>query len=106
MRVVPTRLNPQRQPTRSAMNGLTRNSPYRANFAFGLSPVSHRSASAGLACDPVRGFSASRRLLEQTESTGTLDRPAPAVNLKLGVDMPDVNFNRIHRKVKLMTDFP
>jgi hypothetical protein len=54
----------------------------------------------------VRGLSASRRLLEQTESTGTLDRPAPAVNLELGVDVPDVNFDRIHRQVKLMTDFP
>jgi hypothetical protein len=42
----------------------------------------------------------------QAESTGTLDGPAPAVNLKLGVDMPDVNFNRIHRQVKLIPDFP
>jgi hypothetical protein len=44
-------------------------------------------------------------VLEQTESTGTLGRPAPAVNLKLGVDMPDVNFDRIHRQVKLIADF-
>jgi hypothetical protein len=45
-------------------------------------------------------------VLEQTESTGTLGRPASAVNLKLGVDVPDVNFNRIHRQVELIADFP
>jgi hypothetical protein len=45
-------------------------------------------------------------VLEQTESPGTLGRPTPAVNLKLGVDMPDVNFDRIHRQVKLIADFP
>jgi hypothetical protein len=44
-------------------------------------------------------------LLEQTESAGTLGRPAPAVNLKLGVDMANVNFNRIHRQVKLIAYF-
>jgi hypothetical protein len=44
--------------------------------------------------------------VEKTESTGTLGRPAPAVDLKLGVDVPDVNFNRIHRQVKLIADFP
>jgi hypothetical protein len=59
-------------------------------------------------CDatPAGRLSASRQLLEQTESTGTLGRPAPAVNLKLGVDMPDVNFDRIHRQVELIADFP
>jgi hypothetical protein len=54
----------------------------------------------------VRRLSASRQLLEQPENTGTLDRPAAAVNLKLGVDMPDVNFDRIHRQVKLIADLP
>jgi hypothetical protein len=55
---------------------------------------------------PRRWLSASRQLLEQTEGTGTLGRPAPAVNLELGVDMPDVNFDRIYRQVKLIADFP
>jgi len=54
----------------------------------------------------VRRLSSSGQLLEQAESTGTLDRSAPAVNLELGVDMPDVNFDRIHRQVKLIADFP
>jgi hypothetical protein len=54
----------------------------------------------------VRRLSASRQLLDQTESAGTLDRPAPVVNLELGVDVPDVNFDRIYRQVKLIADFP
>jgi positive regulator of sigma E activity len=58
-------------------------------------------------CDatPACGSRLHDRLLEQTESTGTLGRPTPAVNLKLGVDVPDVNFNRIHRQVELIADF-
>jgi hypothetical protein len=65
------------------------------------------SLFTGNAIRPSLGrLAASRQLLEQTESTGTLGRPAPAVNLKLGVDMPDVSFNRVHRQVKLIADFP
>jgi hypothetical protein len=54
----------------------------------------------------VRRISDTRQLLEQTESPRTLDRAAPTVNLELDVDMPDVGFDRIHRQVKLIADFP
>jgi hypothetical protein len=51
-------------------------------------------------------LSAQRRLLEQTESTGALYRRAPSVNFELGVDVPDMNFDRIHGQVKFIADFP
>jgi hypothetical protein len=93
------------------MAGLTGNSPHRAKFAAGYRlPVTGqaRLEIAGHAeCDanPGRGFGFTTGL-EQTEGAGTLRRPAPAVNLKLGVDVPYVNFDRIHRQVKLIADFP
>ena len=93
------------------MAGLTGNSPHRANFAAGYRlPVTGQARPdipvQGNAIRPGGGLSASRQPLEQTESTGTLGRPTPAVNLKLGVDVPNVNFNRIHRQVELIADFP
>jgi hypothetical protein len=92
------------------MAGLTGNSPHRVNFAAGYRLPVTGQARLDTAVHPrmpprVR-LSASRHVLEQTESTGTLGRPAPAVNLKLGVDVPDVNFYRIDRQVELIADFP
>jgi hypothetical protein len=54
----------------------------------------------------VRLSASAQQVLEQTKSAGTLGRPAPAVNLELGVDVPDVNFDRVHRQVELIADFP
>jgi hypothetical protein len=111
MRCRPNSPQSLRQPTSWAAAGLIGNSPHQANVAAGYRlPVTGQARPdipvQGNAIRPRRGrLSASRQLLEQTESTGALGRPTPAVNLKLGVDMPDVNFDRVHRQVKFIADF-
>ena len=107
---MPTGLNPQQQDTPWTRAGLTGNSPHRANFAAGYRlPVRGQACRTSLvtwnAMPPTGAALGFTKVLEQTERTGALGSPAPAVNLELGVDMPDVNFNRIDRQVQLIADF-